>query len=107
MDNMIDINTIVKNAKSVCKRDGYPQIVYAYEDGELAFTRLYNGLKLSDIKEIIGVVDGGWRQSGYVTYYIDDKNDIEQIIKSYKVDTPCSLLCQLLGVFTLSNKFEA
>ena len=24
MENMIDINTIVKNAKSACKRDGYP-----------------------------------------------------------------------------------
>lgn len=85
MDNMIDIKTIKKNATSACKRDGYSQIIYAYNNGELAFTRLYNGLKLSDIKEIIGVVDGGWRQSGYVTYYIDDKNDIEQIIKSYKV----------------------
>lgn len=85
MDNMIDIKTIKKNATSACKRDGYSQIIYAYNNGELAFTRLYNGLKLSDIKEIIGVVDGGWRQSDYVTYYIDDKNDIEQIIKSYKV----------------------
>lgn len=85
MENMIDINTIVKNAKSACKRDGYSQIIYAYNNGELAFTRLYNVPKLSDIKEIIGVVDGGWRQGGYVTYYIDDKNDIEQIIKSYKV----------------------
>ena len=81
MENMIDINTIVKNAKSACKRDGYPQIVYAYEDGDLAFTRLYSGLKLTDIKEVIGVVDG----SGYQVYYISDRIDIDQIVKSYKV----------------------
>ena len=82
MENMIDINTIVKNAKSACKRDGYPQIVYAYEDGNLAFTRLYSGLKLTDIKEVIGVVDG----SGYQVYYISDRIDIDQIVKSYKVN---------------------
>ena len=81
MENMIDINTIVKNAKSVCKRDGYPQIVYAYEDGDLAFTRLYSGLKLSDIKEVIGVVDG----RGYQVYYISDRIDIDHIVKLYKV----------------------
>ena len=82
MENMIDVKTIVKNAKSVCKRDGgYPQIVYAYEDGDLAFTRLYSGLKLTDIKEVIGVVDG----SGYQVYYISDRIDIDQIVKSYKV----------------------
>ena len=81
MENMIDINTIVKNAKSACKRDGYPQIVYAYEDGDLAFTRLYSGLKLTDIKEVIGVVDG----SGYQVYYISDRIDIDHIVKSYKV----------------------
>ena len=81
MENMIDINTIVKNAKSACKRDGYPQIVYAYEDGDLAFTRLYSGLKLTDIKEVIGVVNG----SGYQVYYISDRIDIDHIVKSYKV----------------------
>lgn len=85
MENMIDINTIVKNAKSACKRDGYPQIVYAYEDGDLAFTRLYSGLKLTDIKEVIGVVDGGWGKSGYQVYYISDRIDIDHIVKSYKV----------------------
>ena len=82
MENMIDINTIVKNAKSACKRDGYPQIVYAYEDGDLAFTRLYSGLKLTDIKEVIGVVDG----RGYQVYYISDRIDIDQIVKSYEVN---------------------
>ena len=81
MENLIDINTIVKNAKSVCERDGYPQIVYAYEDGDLAFTRLYSGLKLTDIKEVIGVVDG----RGYQVYYISDRIDIDHIVKSYKV----------------------
>ena len=81
MENMIDINIIVKNAKSACKRDGYPQIVYACKDGDLAFTRLYSGLKLTDIKEVIGVVDG----SGYQVYYISDRIDIDQIVKSYKV----------------------
>ena len=81
MENMIDIKTIVKNAKSVCKRDGYPQIVYAYEDGDLAFTRLYSGLKLTDIKEVIGVVDG----RGYQVYYISDRIDIDHIVKLYKV----------------------
>lgn len=81
MENMIDINTIVKNAKSACKGDGYPQIVYAYEDGDLAFTRLYSGLKLTDIKEVIGVVDG----RGYQVYYISDRIDIDHIVKSYKV----------------------
>lgn len=81
MENMIDINTIVKNAKSVCKRDGYPQIVYAYEDGDLAFTRLYSGLKLTDIKEVIGVVYG----RGYQVYYISDRIDIDHIVKLYKV----------------------
>ena len=81
MESNIDINTIVKNAKSACKRDGYPQIVYAYEDGDLAFTRLYSGLKLTDIKEVIGVVDG----SGYQVYYISDRIDIDHIVKSYKV----------------------
>ena len=81
MENMIDINTIVKNAKSVCKRDGYPQIVYAYEDGDLAFTRLYSGLKLTDIKEVIGVVD----DRGYQVYYISDRIDIDHIVKLYKV----------------------
>ena len=82
MENMIDINTIVKNAKSACKRDGYPQIVYAYEDGDLAFTRLYSGMKLTDIKEVIGVVDS----SGYQVYYISDRIDIDQIVKSYEVN---------------------
>ena len=85
MENMIDIKTIVKNAKSACKRDGYPQIVYAYEDGDLAFTRLYSGLKLTDIKEVLGVVDGGWGKGGYQVYYISDRIDIDQIVKSYKV----------------------
>lgn len=85
MENMIDVKTIVKNAKSVCKRDGYPQIVYAYEDGDLAFTRLYSGLKLTDIKEVIGVVDGGCGKSGYQVYYISDRIDIDQIVKSYNV----------------------
>ena len=28
MENMIDVKTIVKNATSACKRDGYLQIVY-------------------------------------------------------------------------------
>ena len=81
MENMIDINTIVKNAKSACKRDGYPQIVYNYEDGDIAFTRLYSGLKLTDVKEVLGVVDG----SGYQVYYISDRIDIDHIVKSYKV----------------------
>ena len=81
MENMIDINTIVKNAKSACKRDGYPQIVYAYEDGDLAFTRLYSGLKLTDIKEVIRVVYG----RGYQVYYISDRIDIDHIVKLYKV----------------------
>ena len=81
MENMIDVKTIVKNAMSACKRDGYPQIVYACKDGDLAFTRLYSGLKLTDIKEVIGVVDG----SGYQVYYISDRIDIDHIVKSYKV----------------------
>ena len=85
MENMIDINTIVKNAKSACKRDGYPQIVYAYEDGELAFTRLYSGLKLTDIKEVIGIVNGGRCKGIYKVDYISDKIDIEQIVKSYRI----------------------
>lgn len=85
MENMIDINTIVKNAKSACKRDGYPQIVYAYGDGDLAFTRLYSGLKLTNIKEVIGVVDGYWGKGGYQVYYISDRIDIDQIVKSYKL----------------------
>ena len=86
MESNIDINTIVKNAKSACKRDGYPQIVYAYEDGDLAFTRLYSGLKLTDIKEVIGVVNGGCGKSGYQVYYISDRIDIDQIVKSYEVN---------------------
>ena len=86
MENMIDINTIVKNAKSACKRDGYPQIVYAYEDGDLAFTRLYSELKLTGVKEVIGVVDGGWCKGIYKVNYISDKIDIEQIVKSYEVN---------------------
>ena len=85
MESNIDIKTIIKNAKSACKRDGYPQIVYAYEDGDLAFTRLYSGLKLTDIKEVIGVVDGGWGKSGYQVYYISDRIDIDQIVKSYRI----------------------
>ena len=85
MENMIDINTIVKNAKSACKRDNYPQIVYACKDGDLAFTRLYSGLKLTDIKEVIGVVNSGCVNSGYQVYYISDRIDIDQIVKSYKV----------------------
>ena len=85
MENMIDVKTIVKNATSACKRDGYPQIVYAYEDGDLAFTRLYSDLKLTDIKEVIGVVDGCWGKGGYQVYYISDRIDIDQIVKSYKV----------------------
>ena len=85
MENMIDVKTIEKKKKSACKRDGYPQIVYAYEDGDLAFTRLYSGLKLTDIKEVIGVVDGGGGKSGYQVYYISDRIDIDQIVKSYKV----------------------
>ena len=86
MESNIDIKTIIKNAKSACKRDGYPQIVYAYENGDLAFTRLYSGLKLTDIKEVIGVVDGGCGKSGYQVYYISDRIDIDQIVKSYEVN---------------------
>ena len=86
MENMIDINTIVKNAKSACKRDGYPQIVYTYEDGDLAFTRLYSELKLTGVKEVIGVVDDGWCKGFYKVNYISDKIDIEQIVKSYEVN---------------------
>ena len=87
MESNIDINTIVKNAKSACKRDGYPQIIYAYDEdrNDLAFTRLYSGLKLTDIKEVIGVVDGGWGKSGYQVYYISDRIDIDQIVKSYRI----------------------
>ena len=85
MENMIDINTIVKNAKSACKRDGYPQIVYAYEDGDLAFTRLYSGLKLTDIKEVIGVVDGGFGKGGYNMFYTDDTSEVNLYIKSYRI----------------------
>lgn len=85
MENMIDINTIVKNAKSACKRDGYPQIVYVCKDGDLAFTRLYSELKLTGVKEVIGVVDGGWCKGIYKVYYISDKIDIEQIVKSYRI----------------------
>lgn len=85
MENMNDIKTIVKNAKSACKRDGYPQIVYVYEDGDIAFTRLYSGLKLTDIKEVIGVAEGEWVKGGYQVDYTDDKNDLDQFINSYKV----------------------
>ena len=86
MESNIDIKTIIKNAKSACKRDGYPQIVYAYEDGDLAFTRLYSELKLTGVKEVIGVVDGGWCKGIYKVDYISDKIDIEQIVKSYEVN---------------------
>ena len=85
MENMIDVKTIVKNAKSACKRDGYPQIVYAYEDGDLAFTRLYSGLKLTDIKEVIGVVDGRCGKSGYNMFYTDDTSEVNLYIKSYRI----------------------
>ena len=82
MENMIDVKTIVKNATSACKRDGYPQIVYAYEDGDLAFTRLYSDLKLTDIKEVIGVVDSGCGKSGYNMFYTDDTSEVNLYIKS-------------------------
>lgn len=85
MENMIDINTIVKNAKSACKRDGYPQIVYAYEDGDIAFTRLYSSLKLTDAKEVLGVVDGGWGKGGYNMFYTDDTSEVNLYIKSYRI----------------------
>ena len=85
MENMIDVKTIVKNATSACKRDGYLQIVYAYEDGDLAFTRLYSGLKLTDIKEVIGVVDGGCGKSGYNMFYTDDTSEVNLYIKSYRI----------------------
>ena len=85
MENMIDINTIVKNAKSVCKRDGYPQIVYTYEDGDIAFTRLYSGLKLTNIKEVLGVVDGGWGKGGYNMFYTNDTSEVNLYIKSYRI----------------------
>ena len=84
-ENMIDVKTIVKNATSACKRDGDPQIVYAYEDGDLAFTRLYSGLKLTDIKEVIGVVDGGCGKSGYNMFYTDDTSEVNLYIKSYRI----------------------
>ena len=85
MENMIDVKTIVKNATSACKRDGYLQIVYAYEDGDLAFTRLYSVLKLTDIKEVIGVVDGGCGKSGYNMFYTDDTSEVNLYIKSYRI----------------------
>ena len=85
MENMIDVKTIVKNAKSVCKRDGYPQIVYTYEDGDIAFTRLYSGLKLTDVKEVLGVVYGGWSKGGYNMFYTDDTSEVNLYIKSYRI----------------------
>ena len=87
MESNIDIKTIIKNAKSACKRDAYPQIVYAYDEdrNDLAFTRLYSELKLTGVKEVIGVVDGGWGKSGYQVDYNSDRIDIDQIVKSYKV----------------------
>lgn len=87
MESNIDIKTIIKNAKSACKRDGYPQIIYVYDEdrNDLAFTRLYPELKLTGVKEVIGVVDGGWRKGIYKVYYISDKIDIEQIVKSYRI----------------------
>lgn len=85
MENMIDVKTIVKNATSACKRDGYPQIVYTYEDGDIAFTRLYSGLKLTDIKEVIGVVDGGWGKGGYNMFYTNDASEVNLYIKSYRI----------------------
>lgn len=85
MENMIDVKTIVKNAKSVCKRDGYPQIVYAYEDGDIAFTRLYSSLKLTDAKEVLGVVDRNWVKGGYNIFYTDDTSEVNLYIKSYRI----------------------
>lgn len=87
MENMIDVKTIVKNAKSACKRDGYPQIIYVYDEdrNDLAFTRLYSGLKLTDIKEVIGVVDGGWGKGGYNMFYTDDTSEVNLYIKSYRI----------------------
>lgn len=88
MESNIDIKTIIKNAKSACKRDGYPQIIYAYDEdrNDLAFTRLYSELKLTGVKEVIGVVYDGWCKGIYKVYYISDKIDIEQIVKSYEVN---------------------
>ena len=85
MENMIDVKTIVKNATSACKRDGYPQIVYTYEDGDIAFTRLYSGLKLTDVKEVLGVVDGYWGKSGYNMFYTNDTSEVNLYIKSYRI----------------------
>lgn len=87
MESNIDIKTIIKNAKSACKRDGYPQIIYVYDEdrNDLAFTRLYSGMKLTNIKEVLGVVDGGWGKGGYNMFYTDDTSEVNLYIKSYRI----------------------
>ena len=54
----------------------HTQIVYTYEDGDIAFTRLYSSLKLTDVKEVLGVVDGDWGKGGYNMFYTDDTSEV-------------------------------
>lgn len=82
MENKIHIKTVIKNAKSACKRDGYSQIIYAYDEDDFAFTRLYPELKLfGGVKKVIGIVDGHWSQGHYKVDYISDKDIIDQIVR--------------------------
>ena len=87
METKITFKTIIKNAETACKRDGWPQIAYIKNDGEYAFTRLYSFLKLLDIKEVVAIVDGGFTKQGiFATITTKDKKMINTIINEYKVE---------------------
>ena len=87
METKITFKTIIKNAEMACKRDGYPQIVYIENDGEYTFTRLYSFLKLSNVKEVVAVIKGGFTEQGiFATITTKDKKMINTIINEYKVE---------------------
>lgn len=83
---MNDIKTIIKNAKSVCKKDGYPQIIYTDNrfENEVSFTRLYPNIKLINCT-VIAIIECGWMSGIFHTRLISDNDKINDIIKLYSV----------------------
>lgn len=84
------LNSIINSAKSICRRDGYDQIIYVSEsdilDGTCSFTRLYPKLNLFDVKpeNVKGIVKGTWINGFYWVKYYSVKTDKEKVMNYIK-----------------------
>ena len=81
----MELKQIINNAKSVAKRDGYNQIVFAENDGSYTFTRLYSNLKLYNVESVIAIVEVKCINGSASINVIKDKNSINTKVRGYNV----------------------